>query len=161
MLRAGGELSKEGVAKERRTTPQKTATGDREDAALVVVVAVGASVCGVDGSHSGHLLALGLGLGEVRPDQPEVVRAQVLARHSAARRSFDCHAALNRDWSFAGSPLLNGWRGDTKKTRKGCLPADLVACGLDKALLCHAPYDKATPYLGQQELPNTADERQH
>ena len=41
---------------------------------------------------SGLRLTLGIGLCEVWPNQPKVVRAQVLARHSAARRSFDGHA---------------------------------------------------------------------
>lgn len=67
--------------------------------------AVDASVCGVVGNHSGRLLALGLGLGEVGPDQPEVVRAQVLARHCTARRSFD-GKAVGWAWLPLGIPVL-------------------------------------------------------
>lgn len=51
LLRAGGELSKEGVAKGRKSTPREG----------------GDSVCGVVGSHSGRLLALGLGLLGLEP----------------------------------------------------------------------------------------------
>lgn len=88
------------------------------------------------GHDSGHLLALGLGLCEVWPNQPVVVRSQVLARHSAARRSFDGHAIRRARSAVPRGEIADGGLTDADCGSESPNTAEVV----DGAFKCiHTP----------------------
>lgn len=92
---------------ERKTTPQETSTGDREEAAFVVGVAVGAIVCGVVGKHLGRCLGRFGSADQFGPVVREIQRAQELAANCAFRRLFKLYAVFSREPSFPSGPVTD------------------------------------------------------
>lgn len=88
---------------EKEATTQEDAAHAREGVGALkwLASAVGASVCGVVGNHLGRLLALGLGLGEVWPEAPEVIWPKLFSGHSTLAFFPDRNSEFRGAWLVA------------------------------------------------------------